>query len=155
MLFRSWRGAINALDKVRTPKECNLTQSFRFGPEIADLANVLLQRMGETNTIRGNERVPSDIGTATHPDAIIARSNGVVLQAVMACGNVLPSLAGTYTPGAFSNGAATYTLTARRATNPVTGEVMTVFSRLMRSSSRRADDCWFCARARSSAAMAD
>jgi hypothetical protein len=80
-----WRGAINALDKVRTPRECALTQSFRFGPQIADLANVLLQRLGESNAIRGNDRIPSDIGTATRPDAIIARSNGVVLQAVMAC----------------------------------------------------------------------
>ena len=42
--------------------------------------------------------------------------------------------------------------TARRATKPLTGDVMMVFWRLMRSSSSRACDCVFCARARSSAA---
>ena len=80
-----WRGAINALDKVRTSKECALTQSFRFGPQIAELANVVLRRLGERNDIRGNRSVSSDVGTATWPDAIIARSNGAVLHAVMAC----------------------------------------------------------------------
>ncbi|NCA17069.1 MAG: hypothetical protein EBS90_08495 [Betaproteobacteria bacterium] len=78
-------GAINALDKVRTSKECALTQSFRFGPQIAELANVVLRRLGERKEIRGNRSVSSDVGTATWPDAIIARSNGAVLQAVMAC----------------------------------------------------------------------
>ena len=45
--------------------------------------------------------------------------------------------------------------TARRATKPLTGETMTVLARLMRSSSSRAVDCVFCARARSSWATAD
>ena len=80
-----WRGAINALDKVYTSKECTLTQSFRFGPQIAELANVVLRRLGERNEIRGNRGVSSGVGTATSPDAIIARSNGAVLQAVMTC----------------------------------------------------------------------
>lgn len=79
-----WRGAINALEKVRTPKECALTQSFRFGPRIAELANVLLRRLGEKSAIRGNRGVSSEVGAAVRPDAIIARSNGAVLQAVMA-----------------------------------------------------------------------
>jgi len=80
-----WRGAINALEKVNTPKECSLTQSFRFGPQIAELANVVLRRLGERQDIHGNRAVSSDIATATRPDAIIARSNGAVLQAVMTC----------------------------------------------------------------------
>lgn len=80
-----WRGAINALEKVRTAKECALTQSFRFGPQIAELANIVLRRLGERHEIRGNRGVSSDIGTAPRPDAIIARSNGAVLQAVMTC----------------------------------------------------------------------
>jgi len=80
-----WRGAINALDKVSTPKECVLTQSFRFGPRIAELANAILRRLGEKNAIVGNKAISSTIGLASSPHAIIARSNGVVLQAVMAC----------------------------------------------------------------------
>jgi hypothetical protein len=80
-----WRGAINALDKVSTSKECALTQSFRFGPRIAELANIVLHRLGEKSAIRGNKNMASDVGLTTRPDAIVARSNGSVLQAVMAC----------------------------------------------------------------------
>jgi superfamily I DNA/RNA helicase len=80
-----WRGAINALDKVRTPLSCALTQSFRFGPRIAELANVVLGRLGERNIIVGNDAVCSEVGIVPQPDVIIARSNGTVLQAVMTC----------------------------------------------------------------------
>src|SRR5688572_33470479 len=45
--------------------------------------------------------------------------------------------------------------TARRATKPVTGDVMMVLARLMRSSSSLALDCEFWALARSSEATAD
>lgn len=79
-----WRGAVNALEKVSTPIECSLTKSFRFGSGIAKLANVILRRMGEEKQIVGNERVHSTVGAAANPDAIIARSNGAVLAAVMA-----------------------------------------------------------------------
>lgn len=79
-----WRGAVNALEKVNTPIECSLTKSFRFGAGIATLANTILQRMGERKQIVGNERVHSAVGPAAQPDAIIARSNGAVLAAVMA-----------------------------------------------------------------------
>jgi hypothetical protein len=79
-----WRGAVNALEKVSTPIECSLTKSFRFGSGIASLANVILRRMGEGRQIVGNERVHSTVGPAASPDAIIARSNGAVLAAVMA-----------------------------------------------------------------------
>lgn len=91
-----WRGAINALENVRTTKECTLTQSFRFGPQIAELANVVLRRLGERNEIRGNRGVSSNVGMATRPDAIIARSNGGVLQAVMVCldGGITPYVEG-------------------------------------------------------------
>lgn len=79
-----WRGAVSALEKVSTPIECSLTKSFRFGSGIATLANVILRRMGEEKQIVGNERVHSTVGAAANPDAIIARSNGAVLAAVMA-----------------------------------------------------------------------
>jgi hypothetical protein len=80
-----WRGAINALNKVNTPQACLLTQSFRFGPRIAELANVVLRCLGERNAIVGNRTVVSEVRAAVSPDAVIARSNGAVLQAVMAC----------------------------------------------------------------------
>jgi hypothetical protein len=61
-----------------------LTKSFRFGSDIATLANTVLRRMGESKQIVGNERVHSTVGPVVQPDAIIARSNGAVLAAVIA-----------------------------------------------------------------------
>ncbi len=78
-----WRGAVNALDKLTALRECSLTQSFRFGPEIAELANSVLDKLGEKSRIVGNEKVTSEVGTVKCPDAILARSNGAVLSSVM------------------------------------------------------------------------
>lgn len=78
-----WRGAVNALEKVRTPIDCALTRSFRFGSGIAAPANIVLSRMGESRRIVGNDRVQSSVGPIDQPEAIIARSNGAVLAAVI------------------------------------------------------------------------
>jgi superfamily I DNA/RNA helicase len=78
-----WRGAVNALDKLSTLDNCKLTKSFRFGQAIADVANIALHKLGETAQIVGNENVRSEIGPLTAPSAILARSNGMVLSAVI------------------------------------------------------------------------
>jgi F-box protein 18 (helicase) len=38
----SWRGAKNAMESWKTAHQKNLTESFRFGPEIAKMANLIL-----------------------------------------------------------------------------------------------------------------
>lgn len=48
-----YRGAINAMNKYNTAQEYYLTNSFRFGSEIADVANVLLLMMGVDKKITG------------------------------------------------------------------------------------------------------
>ncbi len=78
-----WRGAVNALDKLSTLHDCKLTKSFRFGQGIADVANLALHKLGETARIVGNENVRSEIGPVSVPSAILARSNGMVLSAVI------------------------------------------------------------------------
>jgi superfamily I DNA/RNA helicase len=81
-----WRGAVNALgefthqDNVSTH---NLTHSFRFGPEIAGLANRVLRGLGSSTQIRG---VGSRIAK---PDArkqvtVIARHNMTLLEHALA-----------------------------------------------------------------------
>ena len=91
-----WRGAVNALEKVRTPIDCALTKSFRFGSGIAAPANIVLSRMGEQRRIVGNDRVQSSVGPIERPEAIIARSNGAVLAAVIAAldSGVIPYVEG-------------------------------------------------------------
>lgn len=45
-----WRGAVNAMEQV-TAKNIKLTQSFRFGANVAEVANEALKVMGETNDL--------------------------------------------------------------------------------------------------------
>lgn len=80
-----WRGAVNALDKVHATSECQLTKSFRFGAEIAEVANAALLLLREKTRITGNDSVLSTVGSVVQPETIIARSNATVLSAVIAC----------------------------------------------------------------------
>ncbi len=69
-----WRGAVNAMDEIMTAHELKLTQSFRFGPAIADVANPILRKLGEEQPLIGNSARQSRIGI-TRPQAILARTN--------------------------------------------------------------------------------
>lgn len=81
-----WRGANNALEKI-DGTECHLTQSFRFGSNIAVIANYLLKQLGCQQTLSGvNENkgnfsivnsLPSDI------NAIVCRSNLGVIESAL------------------------------------------------------------------------
>ena len=41
-IFYSWRGAVNAMQVLDTDHACQISQSFRFGQPIADVANAVL-----------------------------------------------------------------------------------------------------------------
>lgn len=58
----SFRGAVNAMRNLETKHVCYLTQSFRFGQTIADLANEVLSLRLAPKKIRGFERKESYIG---------------------------------------------------------------------------------------------
>jgi hypothetical protein len=78
-----WRGAVNALQQIETPLQCRLTKSFRFGQPIADLANIILRKLGERSRISGNEKCHSCLGPVPAPKAIIARTNAGVLATIV------------------------------------------------------------------------
>lgn len=78
-----WRGAVNAMDHIRA-QERALTESFRFGPAIAQLASRILALMDEAVPVRGQDRIESRIlheSTSGHDsfDAILCRKNATVL----------------------------------------------------------------------------
>ena len=77
-----WRGAVNAMEEIETRQNLKLTQSFRFGREIADLANQVLAGLHETVPLRGNPKIHSTIGP-TNPDAILARTNATLIAKVV------------------------------------------------------------------------
>lgn len=72
-----WRGAINAMKRLPLPQTL-LTQSFRFGEKIADIANVFLKSLQEETPLRGNPNLQSILGKSLvngKKDAILCRTN--------------------------------------------------------------------------------
>ena len=80
----AWRGAVNAMGAVPSRHHVLLSQSFRFGPEIAAAATVVLRRLGARDALRGSPVRVSHIARV-RPQAILARSNSGVITNVPAC----------------------------------------------------------------------
>ena len=81
-----WRGAVNAMKKLPLPQTL-LTQSFRFGEPIADVATVLLNALQEDIPLKGNPDKRS--GTAKslvngNKDAILCRTNASAMLRLLA-----------------------------------------------------------------------
>jgi hypothetical protein len=77
-----WRGAVNAMAAMETDISVSLTKSFRFGPEIAAAASLVLQKLGEPKPLTGNSSMNSSIGPCT-PDTILARTNANVMASLL------------------------------------------------------------------------
>jgi hypothetical protein len=77
-----WRGAVNALAQVDGDKAF-LTQSFRFGQPIADLANEVLSVLGAELRLTGSPAIESAVGRVMHAHVVLARSNAVAVESVL------------------------------------------------------------------------
>ncbi|EGK12567.1 UvrD-helicase domain-containing protein [Psychrobacter sanguinis] len=81
-----WRGAVNAMKKLPLPQTL-LTQSFRFGEDIADVANLFLKALQEEVPLRGNpNKTSSTAKITTHgkKDAILCRTNAAAMAQLLA-----------------------------------------------------------------------
>jgi hypothetical protein len=78
-----WRGAVNAMDKLTDCDESFLTQSFRFGPEIASAATNVLRTLGEQRNLRGNPGRQSEVLFGGTARTILARTNATVISEVL------------------------------------------------------------------------
>jgi superfamily I DNA/RNA helicase len=77
----AWRGAVNAFDYL--PKSfvnLNLTESFRFGPNVAEQANKLLEYMDAKLPLKGK-------GTKKEvkSEAILVRNNSTLFEILLDC----------------------------------------------------------------------
>lgn len=82
-----WRGAIDALDTVPddVPRTF-LTQSWRFGPVIARVANKVLGRLHAPLRLVGNRAVADELyqsGGGPTPRAVLCRTNAAAVQALL------------------------------------------------------------------------
>jgi len=82
----AWAGAVNALDKWGDAKRLYLTQSWRFGPAVADEANKWLSLTGRPLRLTGNPALDSqlvELGSTAR--AILCRTNvGAVVEVMSA-----------------------------------------------------------------------
>lgn len=77
-----WRGALNAMKRLPYPQTL-LTQSFRFGQAIADVANVFLKALQEKIPLKGNPNQISHLSKSLvlgKKDAILCRTNASALK---------------------------------------------------------------------------
>lgn len=79
-----FRGTINAMGAIEGDRYA-LTQSFRFGPAIAEEANKVLKGLRCENLIKGYEPIPSRVGPVneTLPYTFIARTNAELIKAIV------------------------------------------------------------------------
>lgn len=82
-----WRGAADALSKFAAggAQELTLSQSFRFGPAIAEAANEWLYIVGTPLRLRGFGPVPSKLEALSSPDAVLCRTNAGAMEVVLHC----------------------------------------------------------------------
>lgn len=73
-----WNGAVNAMELADVDAECSLTESFRFGPEIAEQANIVLERLGDAR-VTGSGPAGS-VGWLERPDVFLGRTNVEVVS---------------------------------------------------------------------------
>lgn len=83
--INEWMGAVNALADIRKMdgNVCYLTQSFRFGQAIADVANGLLVRLAAEMTLTGFSAVPSIVGPVAEPTCTLTRTNAEAIRQLM------------------------------------------------------------------------
>lgn len=79
----SWNGAVNAMAKTGDGQKCWLTESWRFGQGIADVANDMLAQLGcEAHLIgRGAESTVAELNGEV--DAMLFRTNGACVNAMI------------------------------------------------------------------------
>ncbi|WP_424533725.1 AAA family ATPase [Sphaerisporangium viridialbum] len=82
LTHNSWRGAVDAManfDGVRL----TLSQSFRFGPAVAEEANKWLEYLDAPLRLRGFEQINSRLASLAEPDAVLCRTNASTIAQAM------------------------------------------------------------------------
>lgn len=79
----AWRGAVDALDTWPADERLYLSQSWRFGPAIANEANKWLSLLDTPLRLSGNDALASKLAPLANPNAILCRTNGKAMAEVM------------------------------------------------------------------------
>ncbi|MFF3277340.1 UvrD-helicase domain-containing protein [Streptomyces chrestomyceticus] len=77
-----WRGAKDVMTGF-DGTQLTLSQSFRFGPDLADEANRWLRLADAPIRLTGTPAIPTELGPVTCPDAVLCRTNVGAMAQVM------------------------------------------------------------------------
>ncbi|WSQ15879.1 UvrD-helicase domain-containing protein [Streptomyces sp. NBC_01231] len=77
-----WRGTKDVMTGF-DGTQLALSQSFRFGPDLAAEANRWLHLADAPIRLTGTPTVPTELGPVTHPDAVLCRTNVGAMAHVM------------------------------------------------------------------------
>lgn len=77
-----WRGARDVMTDFNG-KQLSLSQSFRFGPAVAQEANRWLEIIEAPIRLQGSPHINSEIGPVASPDAILCRSNAGAISEIL------------------------------------------------------------------------
>lgn len=82
-----WRGAVDAIQKFREAgcERATLSQSFRFGPAIADVANLVLSELDADLRLTGTDTIPSEVVPmlVSAADCLLTRTNAKAVQELL------------------------------------------------------------------------
>ncbi len=80
-----WRGAVNAMKAFPNAPRRLLSQSFRFGQIIADVANSILVGLEEPTDLimKGDPSIPSRVDKVDEPRAILCRTNARAVASML------------------------------------------------------------------------
>jgi len=84
-IFR-FTGAVDAMEGFDSTNRRSLTQSFRFGPAIADRANGVLAALDSPLRLRGLDSIDSTVGELPDDapvDALLCRTNATAIEEVL------------------------------------------------------------------------
>jgi hypothetical protein len=84
-----FRGAVDALSELDHLPSFPMTQSFRFGPQTAEIANAILAVKDETMQVKGLSSIEDHLLPARMPDVVLARTNAGLFQEAFA---IIPQL---------------------------------------------------------------
>lgn len=79
----AWRGAVDAMTEFQVEHRMILSESFRFGPAIADQANKFLALLDAPLRLTGFDPITSTLAPIVDPDAILCRTNASVIEHAM------------------------------------------------------------------------
>ncbi|SIA17803.1 UvrD-helicase domain-containing protein [Mycobacteroides abscessus] len=79
----AWRGATDALERWNADHRLYLTQSWRFGPAVADEANRWLGQIETPLRLSGNPALQSVLTELATPKAVLCRTNAEAMSQVL------------------------------------------------------------------------